>query len=167
MATQTVADKDARIKELEALLAGMQLKVDHKAAEAAYKAAVTASGVPRGARTYNGYRSKGTLDGAMLVYAIEFVKAHSLGSGLEVSPHEVARFVDTISRNVNSVQAAMKTFPEYTAAHPTKENELVHAPSYGMWRGLSRMVDFEWGDADGYVVESKYAKKAFDKLGAK
>lgn len=165
-----IAEKDARIRELEALLGGLELQpkqatVDHEVAEPAYKAAVSTIG--RGHKTYNGYCSKATLDGAMLTYAIEYVKARCSGCSLPVCPKETARFVDTVSKNQSIVRAAMKAFPDYSFEHPVKKDELVHAPSYGMWKAVDRMVDFEWGDVEGYAPETKYGNKAFAKLTAK
>lgn len=169
-----IAEKDARIRELEELLGNLELRrdaeprpaaVDHQVAEAAYKEAVSTVG--RGHKTYNSYCSKATLDGAMLAYAMEYAKARSAGCSLEVCPKEVSRFVDDASQNQSIVRAAMKAFPEYSFEHPLKKDEFVYAPSYGMWRAVDRMMAFEWGDAEGFTPQTKYGTKAYTKLTAK
>jgi hypothetical protein len=163
---QALAQKDARIKELEALLGNLELKpkapaVDHAVAEAAYKEAVSTIG--RSGKTYNGYGNKGTLDGAMLTYAIEFVKAHNAGCSLPMCPKEVARFADAVSQDTRAVKFAMKAYPEYSFPHPLKKDTFVHAPSYGMWKAIAKVIDFEWGDAEGFSPQTKYGTAAFNK----
>ena len=164
---QTLAQKDARIKELEALLEGMDLgqpkpaSVDHAAAETAYKAGVSTIG--RSGATYSDYSNKGTLDGAMLMYAIEYVKAHNAGCSLPVCPKEIARFADAVSQETRSVKFAMKAYPEYSFPHPLKKDAFVYTPSYGMWKAIAKIIDFEWGDAEGFSPQTKYGTSAFKK----
>ena len=167
---QALAEKDARIKELEALLGGMELQpkapsVDHAVAEAAYKKAVSTVG--RSASSYNSYGRKGALDGAMLTYAIEYVKAHNAGCSLAVCPKEVARFADAVSQDARSVRFAMKAYPEYSFPHPTKDATFVLTPSYGMWKAVAKVIDFEWGDAEGFSPQTKYGTAAFRKASKK
>lgn len=167
---QALAQKDARIKELEALLAGMDIRpkapaVDHAVAEAAYKKAVSTIG--RSGKTYNVYASKGTLDGAMLTYAIEYVKAHNAGCSLPVCPKEIARFADAVSRDTRSVMFALKAYPEYSFPHPSKDATFVFTPSYGMWKAVAKVIDFEWGDAEGFSPQTKYGTNAFNKVTGK
>lgn len=167
---QSLAEKDARIKELEDLLGGMELApkqpaVDHAVAEAAYKKGVSTIG--RSGKTYSAYANKGTLDGAMLAYAIEYVKAHNAGCSLSVCPKEIARFADAASLQSSAITFAMKAYPDYSFPHHLKKDVFVYAPSYGMWKAVAKIMDFEWGDAEGFSPQTKYGKTAYNKVVAK